>query len=359
MGRLRLVFLKKCSMKKSTFTLLLAALFIMQGLAQQVTQEQRLVLTKRTASWCTFCGTWGWNLFQGLLEDNEGRAVLIAAHYDGILATAAGKDITDNFGSFSQPRFFVNEVDINATSGSVATVRSNIKSQVDAAFATLPDVNTGFVPVYSDGEIKVQAKVKFFNAVEGEYFLGIYLLEDNVIAFQQSIGSNANHKKVFRESFTSSTWGLPVVNGSVEAGAEFDLDFALPIGGVQGYDYEVVGIIWKKTGSKYAPVNAWSTTQFGTVSDVDDAVAAQQFTVAPSIASSSTTIRLELPHILQDVSVDVFDLNGKLVANLVRGPLGQGTHRFELGREILPGNGVYLVRLRNGQEVATSKVVFQ
>lgn len=92
-------------MNKKTFMLLVAALFIMKAAAQQVEEVQRTLITKRTASWCINCGTWGWTLFDGLVADNEDKSVLIAAHYDGDLENAAAEEITDNFGGFYQPRF--------------------------------------------------------------------------------------------------------------------------------------------------------------------------------------------------------------------------------------------------------------
>jgi len=346
-------------MKKSTFTFLLAILFLMQGLAQQVAQEQRLLITKRTASWCPNCGTWGWTLFDNLVADNDGKSVLIAAHYDGILSTAAGEEITDNFGGFYQPRFFVGETDQNANSGTIGTVRNTVKDQVNAAFATSPVANAGFEPVYSEGELKVAAKVKFFQAAQGEYFLGVYLIENNVVAYQAGIGDNAVHKKVFRESFTSGTWGQPIVNGSVNAGDEFDLNFSLMTGDPTGYAYEVVGIIWKKENNKYVPVNTWSNDQIGITTNVEMPANLTDFVVAPSVTSSVANIQLQLAENQPDVSIDLFDVQGKLLANIHRGPLSQGAQSFEINRDMAAGNGVYLVRFSAGKEVSTRKVVFQ
>ncbi len=347
-------------MKKSTFTLLLAVLFLMQGFAQQVAQEQRLVITKRTASWCPNCGTWGWTLFKNLLDDNEDKAVLIAAHYSGVLATAAAEEFTDNFGGFYQPRFFVGAVDQNANSGNIASIRTSVKDQVDAAFSLTPVANAGFEPVYRNGAIEVDSKVKFFQPAQGEYYLGIYLIENNVVASQSGVGNNANHMKVFRESFTTSTWGKQIVSGSVNASAEYDLSYSLAIGDPEGYDYEVVGIIWKKENDKYLPVNAWSTDEINTnTTAVKEPAGLLSFAVAPNVTSSVANVQIQLAENRQDASIDVFDVNGKLVANIHRGPLAQGTQSFQVSREMVAGNGVYLVRFSTGNEVSTRKVVFQ
>lgn len=346
------------NMKKSTFTILLLSLFLMQGIAQQVAQEQRLLITKRTASWCPNCGTWGWTLFKNLTEDNEDKAVLIAAHYDGVLASSAGEELTDNFGGFYQPRFFVNETDQNASQGNIGSIRASVKDQVDAAFALTPVANTGFAPVYSDGALKVDAKVKFFQQAQGDYYLGIYLIENHVTAYQSGIGNNAEHMRVFRESFTAGTFGNQIVNGNVAAGSEFSLSYSLPIGDPQGYDYEIVGIIWKKEGEKYLPVNTWSTSQINTATAVKETTVSQRLTAVPSVTGSGTQIRLELAEQQPVASIDLVNVQGKQVANLHRGLLTQGLHTFEIDRSLIENSGIYFIRFDNGRHVVSTKVIF-
>ena len=338
---------------------MLAALFIVQGIAQQVEQQQRSLMTERTATWCPYCGGWGWGLYGGLIEDNVGKAVLIAAHFDDNLTTTASAEITDNFGGFSQPIFYLNEVNQNASSGSVSTVRTSIKNQVDAAFQTMPVANAGFTPAYQNGAIQVKSKVKFFQAAQGEFYLGVYLVEDNVQALQSGQNGTVSHRYVMRESFTQSTWGELIANGAVNANQEFSLDFALPIGNPAGYEYEVVGIIWKKEGTQYKVVNVWSTSTFGDPTAVEEPSALVSFEVLPSVTRSQATVQLQLSENQPDASIDLFNVNGKLVANIHRGPLSLGLQNFEVSREMVAGNGVYLIRFSTGKEVSTRKVVFQ
>ena len=79
-------------MNKNTFTLLIACLFAMQAIAQQVAQVQRSIVTKRTADWCPNCGTYGWTYFKDAIEQNGDKAVFIAAHYSGGLAAPAANE---------------------------------------------------------------------------------------------------------------------------------------------------------------------------------------------------------------------------------------------------------------------------
>ncbi len=338
----------------------LTVLSIIPAISQEVSAEQRSLITKRTASWCPNCGTWGWNLFKELIADNSQKAVLIAAHYDGALAVPAAEALTDNFGGFYQPRFFLDETDQNATSGNAAAVQSTIRDQVNAAFQQAPVANTAFQPGYFAGEIQVPAKVKFFQDAQGQYFLGMYLLENNVTAFQSGIGADAVHQKLFRASFTASTWGLEIVNGSVTAGTEFSLDFSLSANDPQASDYEVVGVIWKKEGEKYLPVNTWSTATFGTPTLGETAAAVlPRLTVWPQPMSHSGYAQLDLPQ-AQQVRLVLSDGEGRLIREIHRGHLGAGMHSFDLRADLanLP-RGTYILQAQTSAGSRSTPLLVQ
>lgn len=348
-------------MKKSTFTILLAFLFLVQGIAQQVEQQQRSLITKRTADWCPYCGTWGWAFFKAAIEQNEDKAILMAAHYDGGLANPAAEEITDNFGGFYQPKFFLNETQLGVTSGNVIAKLEYLKPLVDSIFEVAPVANCGFDLTYENGELKADAVVKFFQAAQGEYYLGLYLLEDSVVAYQNSIGPNAIHRHLFRFPFTEETFGQPIANGDVSAGQEFDLNFALPIGDPTGYNYEVVGIIWKKEGDKYKPVNVWSNDniQVVVVSGTTTEVPGDRLVVGPTMATETANIFTQLVDEQPVATIDVVDVNGRVVATVYNGALKKYQPYFQLNKNQVGGAGLYFVRLRTPGLVLVEKVIFQ
>lgn len=327
--------------------------------SQTVAEEQRLLITKRTASWCPNCGTWGWTLFKNLIEDNAPKAVLIAAHYDGQLAVPAAADLTDNFGGFYQPRFFLSETDVNASSGNSSSIQNSIRDQVNAAFDASPVANSGFAPIWQDGLLKAAARVKFFQEAQGEYYLGLYLIENNVTAYQAGIGNNAVHQKLFRAAFSDETWGQLIVNGTAQEGQEFTLNFSHPLDELQG-DYEVVGIIWKKVDSKYLPVNAWSTDQIGTATGVSSIALKSELRASPVPSSDRVSVGVNLPAGLDQAVLDVVEVSsGNVVQELHRGGLNPGEHRWETGKEELGGAGVYLLRLIASGQQYTQRIVIQ
>ena len=346
-------------MKKNYFVLLVASLFLVKGIAQQVEQQQRSLVTKRTADWCPNCGTWGWTYFVDAIEQNGDKAVYIAAHYDGNLADDAANDITENFGGGYQPRFFFNQTDQSVNSGNVNAKLSALKTAINNAYEQAPIANSGFEPFYLNGEIRVNAKVKFFQAAQGEFYLGIYLLEDNVTAYQASIGNNAVHKRLFRKSFTPETFGKLITNGSVNAGQEFDLDFALPNGNPANFDYEVVGIIWKKEGSKFVPVNVWSTDDISLVSGVSIIEPTNEVLVVPTVTTNAARIIVQSIEDQPVATVDVLDVNGRIVATLHDGFLKKKFSDFEVDRNLVGQSGLYFVRLTTPSFILVEKVVFQ
>ncbi len=346
-------------MKKKTFLLLIAALFILKAGAQQVEEIQRSLITKRTATWCPNCGNWGWTLFEGLLEDNQDKAVLMAAHYDGLLENSHAGEITVNFGGGYQPRFYLNDNDISATNSSVAAKRAEVKTAVDEAYNASPVANVGFDPVFGNTTLQVDAKVKFFQNANGEYYLGIYLLEDGVIEYQSGQGNSANHKKVFRFSFTDETFGKPIANGQINAGSEFDIPFELQIGEVQGYDYEVVGIIWKLENGTYIPVNTWSTKNISPATATSEIAGLNSFNIIPNITSHQAIIQIDLQENQPNARLDIIDVNGKKVATINKGIFIKGQQSFPIEKSVVGGNGLYFVRLTDGESVSTRRVIFQ
>ena len=111
------------TMNRNIFILLIFSVFSIVLQAQEITvpQTQRPLITKRTASWCPNCGGWGWTFFRNVMDDNNGKAVFFANHYDGIHTSPTTLALATNFGGVSQPLFFLNNTNQSVSSGSTAT----------------------------------------------------------------------------------------------------------------------------------------------------------------------------------------------------------------------------------------------
>lgn len=337
--------------------LLLGANFIF---AQEVPEVQRPLVTKISATWCPPCGGWGWTLMEELVIDNEDKATLIVAHHDGQLVTASGDAFSTNFNSPYQPYFYVYNNDVGATSSNGATKRTEVKDMVDVEAAKAPVVNAGMTLTLSGTDLQIDTKTKFFQATSGEYYLGVYAVENEVVNFQQGQGNNAIHEKVLRGKLNSEIFGELITSGDVDADTEFDKTFNATIGSDWDVNHlEIVTIIWKKEGDTYVAINTnLSTTFEEPVANVNILLENTSMEILPNIISDQAIINIDLEKELKGATLELFDLSGKKVSDIYQGNLAVGNAQFTLERESASTNGIYLVVLKANDRVLTKRVVF-
>lgn len=339
--------------------------------AQDITVPvaNRPLITKRTASWCPLCGSWGWTLFRGLLDDNSDNALLIASHYSGEYQNPVAIAFSNNFGGFGQPTFFVNNENQNATSGTAAAVRATVKTGVQNINAQAPEAQSGILAEVDDNyTLTARAKTRFFEATEGEYYLGLYLIERNFFAYQAGQGNNAHHKQVLRLSFNGEPYGELIANGNIAAGTEADISHTIGIAdmgeagiteteGLYSDNFEVAAIIWKKVGNSYQVVNT-NSADVEILSAVKDLRQLQAFEAWPAPAGQVINARVELSDPLPNAQLALFGADGSLVRMLFEGNLQEGPHNFVVERGGLSA-GLYYLRLSSADRMAGRTVIFK
>lgn len=351
------------TMNRNVFTLLIFSLFSIVLQAQEITvpQTQRPLITKRTASWCPFCGGWGWTFFRNVLDDNSGKAVFFANHYDGIHTTPTTLALSANFGGVSQPVFFLNNTNQNVSSGATATARTNIQNQVNTAWATTPVVQSGIRAIHNSAAqtLNVTAKSRFFQSASGEYYLGIYLVFKEFVGFQSPIGNNAEHKEMLRSHLTANAFGEQIANGAVAAGVEAEVSGQISIAGLDPTKLRVVTIIWKKEGTTYRVTNANETDDFMAPSSANDLWAAQQqLKIFPNIITESARIEMQITESNLPWRMELVNTSGQVVETIFQGILAGGAHTFSVERGARPA-GLYFVRLSNGLRSTSQRVVLR
>ena len=130
-----------------------------------------------------------------------------------------------------------------------------------------------------------------------------------------------------------------------------------------GETREISGTVGSSTTPRTFTVSVGSPAYLGQVR-----TAAQQSVTAfalgspfPNPAWAGVTLDLAVPRAVEDASVRVFDVNGRLVRTLLQGPVSQGIQRVawdgrdESGRRTAAG--VYFVKSRAASFTATRKVV--
>lgn len=347
-------------MKKTFLQLAFMLFFFNSFFAQEVPEIQRPLITKISATWCPPCGGWGWNFFENLVIDNEEKATMIVAHHDGQLVTIAGDAFSTNFNSLYQPYFYIYNDDVGASSSNAATKRTEVKDMVDVEAAKSPVVNAGMNLFLSgNNSLTIDAKTKFFQAASGEYYLGIYAVENEVVNFQQGQGNDAIHEKVLRGSLLDETFGELLMSGDVPVGSEFTNSFSIELDDTWNLNHlEIVTIIWKKEGDTYVAINTNLSSDFMTVGNVNILLENTSMKILPNVISSQAIVNIDLEKELQAATIELFDLDGKKIADIFQGKLPSGNSQFTLQRSSVPTQGMYFVVLKSNQKVITKKVVF-
>ncbi len=353
-------------MKKVLLTLAIIAFASSLISAQEieVPQTQRSLINKVAADWCPPCGGWGWDFFHDLIDDNSNDAILFTIHHSGGLNNQVASDITSNYSVFSQPRFILNGEDQNVLSSTTSTARTAIQQEVISQSGNTPLVQTGLDATYRDDEmVHVNTRTTFFADADGEYYLGVYLVEKLVVGYQATQGQNAQHRQIVRKEFNgTSSFGTLIATGSIAANTSYDSQFSIPKDSYDMTNLEIVTVIWEKVDNTYEFVNANkdSDVQFEVVNSTNaPGTLASSFKVFPNVVNDHASIQFQSDRNIDRASIILIDMNGKNVLNVFSGSLETGLYNFDLSRSSDIASGVYLVRLEVEGNVATKKLIME
>ncbi len=340
---------------KQSFTLIFSMFTFLMLSAQTVPQTQQSLITKVTADWCPNCGTWGWSFYEDLIADNDDDALMLAAHYSGGLSNPIGQALSDNFNSVGQPRFFLNNVDKNVSSSSVATKRIEIQNEV-AANAGQSPIASAAVDVYEDGTFNV--RTQFFEEASGEFYTAVYIVEEGVSHNQQPIGVTDHHDLV-RTAITPTSFGDLMAMGEIMSGEIIDSTYNYILNPTWDINaLEFVTIVWKKEGNTYQFVNGTSTTTILEVATpVEDLSSEIGIQIRPTLIEDGAAVQLNIDR-HRNIHIDITNILGQSVALIHQGELSQGNHNIPFRRENLD-SGVYFIRIVSEGKISSQKVVLR
>ncbi len=335
------------------------------GYSQDAPETQSSLITKISATWCGPCGSWGWDMFHDLIEDNEEKATLMAVHHSGVLETPTSNALANNFMITGQPQFYLGNVNQSVSSSTAATKREAIQVAVDEAAGQAPIVNTGLLPLYysDDNLIEVTTKTEFFQDANANYYLGVYLVNDGYVGFQQNQGTSAEHEKVLVTAFTPSHFGGELTTGAVTDGTIIEGTYSIPFN-EQEWDLsrlEVVAIIWSESNGTFTYVNSNFYTDIDIALNSENLMdAVSDLSIEPTImANGLSTINFELFDANEFYTISIMDQSGKLVKSVFKGQLGAGTHRYEIVRDDLGAAGIYYVTIESAAGRSTRELILR
>lgn len=348
-------------MKRITFTLVLS-FFCFTAFTQEIEppREQRSLVTKLTATWCPICGDSAWDTYANLVNDLEGKAVMLAAHYSSssdLHSTAAYELIGAYKGSPSgQPIFYFNRDKVTSN------VENEMKNKVNAAFTASPMAQAGIRLEYDSGarELVVKTRTEFFQSANGEFLLSVFLVEKEVIANQAGRGSNMTHKRVLRKALTAETLGDAIASGAINAGATFDLTVRTSMTSLlDAGKYQVATVLWEKTGDERTFVNA--NTQEGIEAFTTPVFAVDALPVSleiqPNPVTQEALITIQGIADLGSFQLNLFNTTGQLLQTWRGEDFAGPEFKMILDRAQFPQPGVYFLQLVGEQGVLGKKIM--
>ena len=320
----------------------------------EVPQTKIPMFTKIAADWCPPCGGWGWNFYEGALDDNSAKAMVWTIHHSGGLTNSTASKLAHNFNIIGQPEFYLDMTKEPVNSSNYTTYFTTLSNQVNNLAAGDPLAQTGLIAAHADGELKVVTKTRFFNPTDGgEYRLGVYLVEKLYVGFQQSQGNNAQHKELFRRKLTTDDFGMLLSDQAIAAGTEFSLQTSVPWSEITypQSNIRIVTVIWKKDGNRYLAVNTNYTDfiQDGLVSTNERIEPDLTLQIWPNPLEDQGSLWLKNPVQLQRLNIDLFDRSGRLIKNLFNGQVPAGENNLPFSVAGLP-QGSYLIRATTATE---------
>ncbi|MEN8929188.1 MAG: Omp28-related outer membrane protein [Flavobacteriales bacterium] len=230
-------------------------------------QKQVPIVYKSTGETCYYCGDWGWQAWIDLSNDYEGTALTWANYSTGFSngifrgqelnsSEPTMEAIKQNFGSGGKPNWYVNGTSYGTSASAAnAAVAASIATPASSVVAS-----AAFVSEMEGSSVTVNAQAKFYSTATGEYYMGAYIIENNVNGPQSGpIGASGpvDHHLVMRGSMSSSAWGEQIVAASASADETVEKEFTVSLpSSYKTADVNVGVIIWKKNGANYEYVNA-------------------------------------------------------------------------------------------------------
>lgn len=337
---------------KKVFLLLIATIAFSTTQAQEVSDKQWSMLIKKTATWCSKCGGYGWTFFKSAQERfGAENLIMMAAHSGGNLKTDVSAAVSNVVPASSQPKFILDQ-------GLLSVTSSNIPSQLDIVKSTI-DFNKGqkavigigsLVTRSEDGTITARSKAKMFqDHTKTDYSIAHYLVRKKKIASQSGQGANAQHTNVLETSISGENFGTDVRFEATSAGTEVDVVVSKKLD-INPEDYIVYTVLWIKDNGKYTFYNA-TKSDITITSSTDDLEEEKDAVEIITITKDRMSLKVEDTSVPQ-IGLRMVSNNGSLVLST---EIETGINQ-EIAYPTI-ASGIYHIVITAGKKTITKSVL--
>lgn len=339
---------------KQIFTLLMVLSLSFAGYSQ--TFKNTPLITKRTATWCPNCGTWGWDFKLAIIDEiPSDQATFAALHFSGDLENETAKTISDNLGGFGQPSYFLNNTNLNASGGNWSTKLEELKASVEMMNAEIPGFGIELHGYFgaSANEVVTEIALHVNEAAEGEYYLGTYLMTNDFIHNQAGNSPMASHKNLLLEEFSGNIYGREIGNGPILEGV-MDFSMTTTFESVPDGQVDVLVVVWKKEGDDdYTIINSAIVESVELLSSNDDF---NWVTEAKSFyAQGAINVSLQSEEAIGEYRINVLNTNGQIVKSVSNKTIDNNL-QLQLDASTIP-TGNYFINMVSSNGIWSDKIV--
>lgn len=264
--------------------ILLVTTFICVSLSAQ----KRAVISKVTATWCSNCGSWGWDIAEELKSQyasNDSDGLLLGVHFSGDLQNATANWFADNLDQIGQPQFFVGNENASVNRNNWADRVADINDSATEFVNAESRANMSFVqPHFLDGDVfKIKIDVDAMEDPQNEFYLAVYVYENNVLNRQTNQTGEVEHPNVLREVIAVDPWGDRYLTPGFGGKPAQRVELEWPVD--SNYDISQIGflaVMYEKVGDTYVIDNSIASNSWDTVSSTDDESFSPEFSILQS-----------------------------------------------------------------------------
>ena len=361
---------------KKLYSLLLLSLLSVTFLQAQFALK-KVVLEEHTGAWCGYCAD-GAVRMQAVLDNYPTRVIGVAVHDGDAMVCSDGSAISSFYvGGYPQGC-------IDRTGPAIS--RGLWMSSTNGRLTTLTTASVSLESVTwnsSTREISCTVRADFDNSESGDMRLNLIVVEDNVTGtgsgYNQANYDNGtvghtyygagnpivgfNHRHVARE-YLGGAWGdSGIIPSAVTGGSSYTKTYTYTL--PAGYDeneVHLVGMVQRygATNTDREIMNSEEGKLMDLLTSTQDREESVYVNAYPNPFSDAVTITFDMKE-TGNLTADVLDLQGKVVATLLNGKVNAGSHTLTWNgtndANVAAANGMYLIRVSNGNAVTTKRVL--
>lgn len=363
--------------------LLLLPLLITSAAAYSQTVVKKVVVEDYTGTWCGWCPE-GTVILENLEAANPNNMFAIANHSGDALEVPEGAAIDAGIQVSGYPNGSVDRFRF-ADQSKISMSRSAWQSKFNARAATTAIASISFSGLEvnnTTGTFKGTVNVKFVSAPTAgvPLSLQVYVMEDSIPAtgtfaqgnYSSSVQGGASpltnwfHNHTLRDAL-GGNWGWEdVIPATPQVGVTYSkqFEFTLPANFVAKHVHFLGFVAYNGTvaNNQKEIINSEQiyAQSFGTLGGLKT-FAKKELSIFPNPVSNTDQINLSYDLAKSgDITLNVYDITGKLVATPYQGYEIAGNHmlNFTAARHNLSA-GVYYLKLSAGDETFTGKISVQ